>query len=183
MARGTLDEIMTGRATYQGVEIFPNVDETILAVETRRSWGCAFDFAFYSNGGYAAEAMFAVRTGNGEWQDLTDSGVWGDGWGATAPWAVPDERWPDGDLLWVMGRVGMEGDDDGEPVALFAVYGFATRAVHAIRVEVRHLSRTVTPSACGAFLALEEGRDPVTLVPLGANGEVIGTAASYEAPA
>jgi len=114
VARGTLDEIMTGRATYQGVEIFPDVDETILAVETRRSWGCAFDFAFYSNGGYAAEAMFAVRTGNGEWQDLTDSGVWGDGWGATAPWAVPDERWPDGDLLWVMGRVGMEGDDDGE---------------------------------------------------------------------
>jgi hypothetical protein len=180
VARGTLDEIMTGLATYRGAEIFPNVDETILAVETRRSWGCAFDFAVYSDGGYAADAMFAVRTQDGEWQDLTDSGVWGDGW--KTPWAVPDDRWPDGDRLWVMGRVGMEGNDDGEPVPLFAVYGFATRAVHAIRVEVRHSSRTVTPSACGAFLALEEGRDPVTLVPLGSSGEVIGTAESYEAP-
>jgi hypothetical protein len=174
---------MKGLATYQGAEIFPDLDETILAVETSRSWGCAFDFAVYSNGGFAAEAMFAVRTAAGEWQDLGDGGAWGDGWGLQTPWAVPDERWPGGDRLWVMGRAGMDGDDDGELVPLFAVYGFAARAVNAIRVEVRHSSRVLTPSPCGAFLALEEGRDPVTLVPLGLSGEVIGPAESYEAPA
>jgi hypothetical protein len=167
---------MTGRATYRGTEILPNVDETILAVETRRSWGAAFDFAVYADGSFAAEAMFAVLE-DGRWWELADSGVSGDGW--DTPWAVPDDSWPGGALLWVMGRVGMEGDDDAEPVPLFAVYGFAARAVTAIRVEVQDSSRIVTPSACGAFLALEEGRDPLTLVPLDASGEVIGTAESF----
>ena len=172
---------MTGRATYRGTEILPNVDETILAVETRRSWGVAFDFAAYGDGSYAADAMFAVRADDGRWQELTDSGVWGDGW--ETPWAVPEDGWPGGARLLVMGLVGMDGDDHGQTVPLFAVYGFAARAVSAIRVELQDSSRTISPSACGAFLALEEGRNPLTLVPLDSRGEVIGTAESFDAPA
>jgi hypothetical protein len=60
MARASLDEIMTGTATHQGREIQIDSDDTILAVDTLRSWGAAFDFWIGTDGTSRAEGMRGV---------------------------------------------------------------------------------------------------------------------------
>jgi hypothetical protein len=173
----SVDDIMNGVTTFRGGEILADAERTILAVDTLRSWGAAFDFAVHANGEWSAEGIRAVRTAAGRWEEIGVEGSWGDGW--PSPWTPPDEGW-DGRHLLPMGTVGQDVSDDDHDTELLAVYGFVSTHARLIRVEKDGgATRTIAPSPCGAFIALSIGSGDLSLTPLAHDGRPLLSTESF----
>jgi hypothetical protein len=174
----TLDEIMNGDATFGGQEIRAGAIETIVAVDRVASWGAAFEFQVDAQGSWSADGLKAVRRTDGRWEDIGSGGSHGDAW--PTPW-TPPPNW-NGRNLMVMGSTGQDVEDAGQDLALIAAFGFVSRSATAIRVEADGVSRTITPTPCGGFIALAIGSGVLQLTPLDARGRVLSASETCGLP-
>jgi hypothetical protein len=165
---------MRGNATVRPEAIVPvDYDESILAVDAIRNWAAAFRFHVNSKGQFSAEAIYAQRGTDGEWDEMGSGGTHGDGW--ETPWLPTAEGW-DGEPLLLMGSSGLDVEDEDERLlSLDATFGFASTRVVKLTVEQDGASRdVVVDSPVGAFVILTVGTGPVTVMAIDRAGKAIG---------